>query len=88
MSIFKLFWREDCPKCPAAKQIIQQLRLQGYVTTEHNLQTTEGLAEAAFYGVLSTPTIILTDEQERILAEWRGVVPSIEEAKRALAQGR
>jgi glutaredoxin len=84
MCTFRLFWKEDCPKCPAAKHIIQQLRSDGYQTMEHDLETTSGLTEAALYGVLSTPTILITDEQENVVAEWRGSIPTVEEAKRAV----
>ncbi len=87
MNKFKLFWKEDCPRCPAAKSIIHQLQSDGYITVEHDLETTEGLAEAAFYGVLSTPTIILTDSQDKAVAEWRGSIPTLEEVRYAAVQG-
>jgi len=80
---FKLFWKEGCPMCPAAKNVIHQLICSGYQAMEYDLETTEGLAEAAFYAVLSTPTIILLDEQDNSIAEWRGKVPTFEEAQAA-----
>lgn len=42
----------------------------------------EGLAEAAFYGVMSTPSIVITDEMDKEITGWRGIVPKIEELKR------
>ena len=84
MNKFKLFWKENCPTCPAAKDIINQLETRGWSTEGYNIETTEGLAEAAFYSVLSTPTIILTDKDDNPVAEWRGNVPALEEA---LGQG-
>ena len=83
MNRFKLFWKENCPKCPAAKDVIRQLQLDGFHTMEHNLETSEGLAEAAFYSILSTPSILLTDEKENLLAEWRDHIPTIDEARNA-----
>ncbi|MEW6380999.1 MAG: thioredoxin family protein [bacterium] len=80
---FKLFWKEGCPACPVAKNIIHQLAHDGYLTIEHDLETTEGLAEAAFYGILSTPTIMLIDNQDSTVAEWRGKIPTLEEARQA-----
>ena len=50
---------------------------------EHNLETSEGLAEAAFYSILSTPSILLTDEKENLVAEWRTYIPTIDEARSA-----
>lgn len=87
MNKFTLFWKEDCPRCPAAKDVIHQLTSSGYLTVGHNLETTEGLAEAAFYSVLSTPTIILVDSQGNTIAEWRGQVPTLEEARHAADAG-
>jgi len=42
----------------------------------------EGLAEAAFYGVMSTPSIVITDETGNEITGWRGIVPKIEELKK------
>ncbi len=42
----------------------------------------EGLAEAAFYGVMSTPSIVITDEIGKEIMGWRGIVPKIEELKK------
>lgn len=87
MNKFRLFWKEDCPKCPAAKNIIHQLKSDGYAVLEYDLETTEGLAEAAFYSVLSSPTIILTDNRDKSVAEWRDRIPTLEEARYAAVQG-
>jgi hypothetical protein len=48
------------------------------------LDTIDGLAEASFYSVLSTPSIIIEDEEERELISWRGVVPTLQEVKQYL----
>lgn len=88
MNTFKFFWKEDCPKCPAAKNIVQQMKSKGYVTADYNMDTADGLAEAAFYGVLSTPTLLLLDEKEHLLAEWRGNIPTLEEVRWAAVEGK
>ncbi|HEY3374106.1 MAG TPA: thioredoxin family protein [Candidatus Aquicultor sp.] len=68
----KVFWKTDCPKCPAAKAIVQ-----GSGNAElFNLDEVDGLAEAAFYGVLSTPSIVITDGTGQEVAAWRGEIPS------------
>ena len=68
----KVFWKNECPKCPAAKALVS-----GSGNTElFNLDEVDGMAEGAFYGVLSTPSIIVTDSEGRELAAWRGEVPS------------
>jgi hypothetical protein len=35
----------------------------------------DGLAEASFYGVLATPTLLVIDTQGREIAGWRGEPP-------------
>jgi glutaredoxin len=79
MGSIKIFTKRECPKCPAAKEIGGILQQKGQQVLYYDLETPHGLAEAAFYSVLSTPTILIEDEQERILAGWRGSVPTLQE---------
>jgi len=79
MGSIKIFTKSECPKCPAAKEIGGILQQEGLRVNYYDLETPDGLAEAAFYSVLSTPTIIIEDEQEKILAGWRGSVPTLQE---------
>ena len=79
MGSIKIFTKNECPKCPAAKEIGGILQQEGLPVIFYDLETPDGLAEAAFYSVLSTPTIIVEDEQEKILAGWRGSVPTLQE---------
>lgn len=79
MGSIKIFTKSECPKCPAAKEIGGVLQQEGLQVTYYDLETPDGLAEGAFYSVLSTPTIIIEDEHEKILAGWRGSVPTIQE---------
>jgi glutaredoxin len=79
MGSIKIFTKAECPKCPAAKEIGGILQQEGLQVNYYDLETSDGLAEGAFYSVLSTPTIIIEDEHEKILAGWRGSVPTIQE---------
>ena len=79
MGSIKIFTKAECPKCPAAKEMGGVLQREGIRVTYYDLETPDGLAEAAFYSVLSTPTIIIEDEEDRILAGWRGSVPTLQE---------
>jgi hypothetical protein len=51
------------------------------------LDTIEGLAEASFYSILSTPSLIIEDEEEREVISWRGVIPTLQEVKQYLFRG-
>jgi len=78
----KLFWRENCPKCPAAKAAIADMPDVEY----HNVDEVNGLAEAAFYGVLSTPSIVLTENDGTQIKSWLGEVPVTSEISECLYQ--
>lgn len=67
----KLFVKEDCPRCPAAKNALRDFDgLEVFDVGE-----VDGLAEAAFYSVLATPSCIVVDANGNELASWRGEVP-------------
>ncbi len=67
----KLFVREDCPRCPAAKQACQGVQnVQIY-----DVASVDGLAEASFYNVLATPSVLVLDSSGKEIAAWRGEAP-------------
>ncbi len=74
-----VFSKNDCPQCPAAKVLGERLQKKGQVVNQFDVDTADGLAEASFYGVMSTPTIIIIDGDEEQLAVWRGSVPAEDE---------
>jgi len=47
------------------------------------VETADGLAEATFYHVMALPTILVEDEDENGIGEWRGSVPRIDEVLNA-----
>lgn len=78
----KFFWKADCPKCPAAKENVSSLEEVEY----YNLDEPHGLAEAAFYSIMATPSIVISDEDGSELVAFRGDVPSREAIKKWLPQ--
>jgi protein-disulfide isomerase len=74
-----IFIKQDCPRCPAAKVLGERLREKGQVVHQFDVDIADGLAEASFYGVMSTPAVIVIDGNEQQLAVWRGSVPPDEE---------
>lgn len=70
----KLFVKDDCPRCPAAKHALRNLEeLEVY-----DVGQVDGLAEAAFHSVLATPSCLVLDADGNELASWRGEVPDPE----------
>lgn len=81
--ILKIFWQKNCPNCPPAKELGKKLEKEIKVEL-HDVETVDGLAEAAYFNVLSTPTLILVDEEGKEIASWRGRVPKEEEIRKFL----
>ncbi len=86
MARVKIFTKANCPKCPAVKEIGARLKEEGVRVLDYDVDTLDGLAEASFYSVLSTPSIIVEDEQEREIVGWRGVIPSLQELRESLVR--
>ncbi len=80
----KIFTKNDCPNCPPAKKLGEEIIRENLLEVEfYNVDQSEGLAESQFYSVMGTPTIILcdTDENETETRSWRGETPDIEVIK-------
>jgi len=86
MGSVKIFIKAKCPKCPAVKEIGTELKKEGVNVFHYDLDTIDGLAEASYYSVLSTPSIIIEDEEEKEVISWRGVAPSLQEVKQYLSR--
>jgi len=68
----KVFVKQDCQKCPAAKEVAGR-----FPETEiYDIEQPDGLAEAAYYSVLCTPSIVVVDEGGSEVHAWRCAVPS------------
>lgn len=67
----KVFVKENCPNCPAAKEVASQFPFSKL----YDMDNAEGLAEAAFHSVLCTPSMVLVDDHEMVLQSWRCHVP-------------
>ena len=78
----KLFVKNDCPRCPAAKRVCEGLD----EVEVYDVSSIDGLAEAAFYGVLATPTVLVVDATGDEIAGWRGEAPDRSALTSYLAQ--
>jgi len=87
MGHVKIFWKSNCPKCPAAKNVGGILRQEGIKVKNYDLNTVGGLAEGAYYSVMATPTLIIEDEEENRIADFRGMVPTAKEVQKLIRNG-
>lgn len=78
----EIFISPRCPRCPRAKKLGERLKREGWEVKYFNLETPEGLAEAAYRDVLSTPSLILRDEEGREVKSWKGEIPGLEELRK------
>jgi glutaredoxin len=86
MEKVKVFVKDGCVKCPSAKEVGRLLLQEGIEVLYYDIDTADGLAEASFYGVLATPTMIVEDNEEKMLADFRGTVPTLQQVKQVLAK--
>lgn len=84
MGIVKIFFKDDCPRCPDAKRLKDCLTEKNVNVLDFNVGTAKGLAEATYYRVMAVPTIVVEDEMENGVREWRGNVPDLDEVLNAV----
>lgn len=85
MSTFiKIFWQEDCIRCVPAKEVCNLLIQRKVPVKLYNISTIDGMTEAAFHEVISTPTTIIVDDDDNELEAWRGEAPSLEDVEKTL----
>lgn len=79
--ILKVFTQPNCPKCPPAKKLVHDLRLANndLRVEQFDVSTVDGLAEASFYSVMATPSLVLCNESGKEIAGWRGKTPVLGE---------
>jgi len=82
------FVKQDCEACVNAKQKVSFFLDKWGVTdsvptTAVNLDTEDGLVEAAMIGVADVPTIIVKNGDDEV-ARWGRKAPQSEELKAAL----
>ncbi len=82
----KIFTKDECPNCPQAKDLGKKLQTEGHNIEYHNISTIDGLTESSFYGIMSTPSILLTEDDGKEINAWRSTVPDIAEIKKVLAK--
>ena len=76
----KVFTKEACPNCPPAKRLAETIEDEGKMKVEYfSVDDPDGLAEAQFYSVMATPTLVLAYETDKEVASWRGAAPEKKE---------
>ncbi|MBN1593688.1 MAG: hypothetical protein JW941_10645 [Candidatus Coatesbacteria bacterium] len=76
--ILKVFGSSTCPKCADAKSRLQDRNIP---FKYYNVSTAKGLAEAAFYGLVSShwPVLLLVRQDGEVVTRFRAVMHAISE---------
>ena len=77
--VVKVFWQENCPNCPTAKELGKKLQDNGVEVEFHDVKDIDGLAQAAIYSIMATPSIVVSEGNNEEVKSWRSVVPSADE---------
>ena len=85
--INKNFYESEMPEMSCCQRDWNGVKEGRVPVLNYDLDTIDGLAEASFYSILSTPSIVIEDEEEREVISWRGVVPTLQEVKQHLFRG-
>ena len=78
----KIFWQEECPNCPPAKDLGKKLEQEKINVEYFNVKEVDGLAEATNHGIMSTPSIVIVNDKDEEIAVWRSEIPNIEEIRK------
>ncbi|HBY57077.1 MAG TPA: hypothetical protein DEG96_04365 [Candidatus Atribacteria bacterium] len=84
----KIFWKKNCPNCPKAKRLGEQLEEENILVQYFDVDTVDGLAEACLYDILSTPSFVITDSGDNEIIAWKGQVPFLEEILKEVTSPR
>jgi len=82
----KIFWQKNCPNCPRAKKLGKELEKEKIKVIYYDINDVDGLAEACFYNILTTPSIIITDDNDQEIKNWKGEVPFLKDILKELNQ--
>ena len=75
-----LFTQATCPKCPEAKRVVEGIDIKKEFW---DINEPFGLGEAAWWDVITTPSIVLTKDNKEVKG-WRSIVPSKEDILAAI----
>lgn len=78
--LIKFFLKQECPNCSHAKNIIERLvRDNNQYVQKFDIETSGGLAEAAFYGVMSVPSLLFFDNNEILKFGYYSLIPTYDD---------
>ena len=71
---FKYFTGVDCPLCKQTEGLIESLKDKGFTVEKYSNDNPDGLAELSYHSILSVPTLMLFEGEDKKTAEWIGEI--------------
>ena len=65
----KVFIQNGCPKCPEAKKLAEKIKDRVEVIL-YNTETSNGLAEASYYQIMTTPAFLIVNGLDEPIKFW------------------
>ena len=75
----KIFWQPECPNCPSAKELGKSLEEKNVKVEYKNIKDADGLADAAYYGIMATPSVLVCAEDDAEVKLWLSKTPQIKD---------
>jgi len=81
-----IFGKETCARCRSTKHKLEHLLTRWNAAEEvpvafHDMDTVDGMVEAAFHDVVKVPTVVIRNGTREIM-RWGGVIPPADDMKR------
>lgn len=82
----KIFWQENCPNCPPAKELGKKLVENGHDVQYFDIKDSDGLTEAIMFDIMTTPAIVVADDSNKEIQSFLDNVPSFDEVEGLLVK--
>lgn len=70
-----LFTKTNCPECEAiSPKVLEYAEKKGIFVKAYNIETEEGLAEAAYYCIGHVPALVRIQEKTALTPEWTAFI--------------
>ncbi|MFH2012583.1 MAG: thioredoxin family protein [Pseudomonadota bacterium] len=70
----KVFISPNCTKCVSAKKLAEDLKQQKHKVETFDITTIDGLAEASYYQIQTTPFIVVEKSNNALIPEIDGTI--------------
>lgn len=87
--IIEIYGKQDCGVCDSAKRkinhFLKKWEMEGAVEVVfQDMETEHGAAEGDYFDVFEIPSVLLKEDQDRVVDRWDGGAPPSKELQQRL----